>query len=90
LGEPDPEQAHGYLVAIGIGQLIFIVFGHGYDAGVNATPQNALATRLVQVWPPINETAAWPPDEPLDDFGLDASVRALGAFPGISLPGEGD
>ena len=88
-GEPDPEQGHGYLVAIGIGQLVFVVFGHGFES-ISATPTNELATRLVQVWPPVNEVAAFPPPEPLDDGGLDATVRALGTFPGISLPGEGN
>ena len=86
-GEPDPEQGHGYIVAIGVSQLVFVIFGHGYES-VSATPTNALSTRLVQVWPPIHEIAAWPPEEPLDDAGLDATVRGLGSFPGITLPGE--
>ena len=85
LGQPDPQQAHGYLVAIGIGQLVFVIFGHGFGH-LDATPRNALADRLTQVWPPVHEIAAWPPPLPLDDYGLDATVRALGTFPGVTLP----
>jgi hypothetical protein len=84
-GQPDPQQIHGYLVAIGIGQLVFVIFGHRFGH-LEATPQNALAHRLVQIWPPIHEVAEWPPAQTLDDAGLSATVRALGTFPGVSLP----
>lgn len=87
LGDVEPEQPHGYLVAVGIGQFVFIVFGHGFDH-LNATPRNALAQRLVQVWPPIHEITEWPPPAAFDDAGLTATVRALGTFPGVTLPGE--
>jgi hypothetical protein len=36
------------------------------------------------------EDAAWPPPQSLDDDELEVSVRALGTFPGISLPPHGN
>lgn len=66
------------MVALSIGELVFVVFGHGFDH-LRATPQHQLADRLVQVWPPIHEVAAWPPALPLNDAELDATVRALGS-----------
>jgi hypothetical protein len=89
LGDPNPEQGHSYLVAVGIGQLVFIIFGHGYGH-LDAHPRNALTSRLSQVWPPIHEVAKWPPPESFDEMGLDLTMRALGQFPGVTLPGEGD
>jgi hypothetical protein len=79
LGASDAVDAHSYLAAVGIGELVFIVFGHllATRESVFALPSEQ-ASKLIQVWPPIHEVVNWPPSDSLDDAALDAIVRSLG------------
>lgn len=85
-GPEDPKDAHGYLLAVTIGQLALVVFGHvlsmaPYSIG-DTLPGIALESQfpsqLVQIWPLVHEVVRWPPAASLDDAGMDAIVRSLG------------
>ncbi len=79
-GSGDPEYAHAYLVALGVGDLAFVVFGHLLPMRLPdfAFPQH-LGSKIIQIWPPMQEVVTWPPAGALDDADLDAIVRSLGA-----------
>lgn len=98
-GTENPQDAHGYLLAVTIGQLAMVTFGHtlavqlaSYSPG-DTLPGIALHERfpgqLIQIWPLANEAVRWPPPTIIDDAGLDAIVRAIGV-PWDEPPPDGE
>jgi hypothetical protein len=78
--DPDPRNAHAYLVALSVGQLALVVFGQHVVRPPYSHPlPERFALQLVQISPPIHEIVAWPPPNALDDETLEACVRSLGA-----------
>jgi hypothetical protein len=76
---PDvPDEAHAYLVALSVGQLAFVVYGHTFPIPQPFTMPAEFATRLIPIWPPEQEVVEWPPSDGVDYAGLEACVRSLG------------
>jgi len=77
-GTDVQEDAHGYLIALSVGELALIVYGHLLPHPAEFVLQEDHAAKLVQIWPPVHEVVDWPPSVPLDDAALEACVRSLG------------
>jgi hypothetical protein len=85
-GSNDPQNAHGYLLVVTIGELALVVFGHllpmppvGPDDPLPGIPlEDQFPSQLIQIWPFIHEVVDWPPPKVIDDAGLEAIVWALG------------
>ncbi|HEX4483456.1 MAG TPA: hypothetical protein VH081_06670 [Solirubrobacteraceae bacterium] len=87
-GTENPQDAHGYLLAVTIGQLAMVTFGHtlavplaSYSPG-DALPgiplHEQFPGKLIQIWPLTNEAVRWPPPAIIDDATLDLIARSLG------------
>ncbi len=75
----NPGRADAYLVVFTIGQLVLVVFGQVFrPMSIHALP-STVASALIQIWPPSQEVVAWPPADSLDNAGLEACARSLGA-----------
>jgi hypothetical protein len=77
-GTEDGDDAHGYLVALSIGQLALVVYGHVMPTPANFTLPDELDRKLIHIWRPLYEVVSWPPAESLVEADLDAIVSALG------------
>ncbi len=85
-GPNNEADADGYLLAVTIGELACVVFGHSLSLA-NYTVNDRLPGlaleetfpgQLVQIWPSVHEVVRWPPPKIIDDAGMDEIVRALG------------
>jgi hypothetical protein len=77
--DPDPRNAHAYLIGVTIGQLTLLVFGqHVVMPPYSHTLPGDFESKLIQISPPMHEVVSWPPAEPIDDEELDSCVRSLG------------
>jgi len=77
-GSDDPQDAHAYVVALTVGQLAFVVFGHVLAVPFNFSLPEQIAPRLEPIWPPTHEVVKWPPSDAVDDTALEDLVRSLG------------
>lgn len=83
-GSGDPEHADAYLIAVGVGQLCFAVFGHllapppQSREPIKLDLPDSLAPKLIQIWPLVHEVVEWPATDSLDDADIEALVRSLG------------
>jgi hypothetical protein len=75
----NPQDAHTYLVAITVGELAFVVFGHLLSTRLTFSLPQQLVSKLVPIWPPVHEVVGWPLQTTLDDAALEACVWSLGA-----------
>ncbi|HTX31728.1 MAG TPA: hypothetical protein VMD09_10090 [Solirubrobacteraceae bacterium] len=82
----NPQDAHAYAVALSVGQLAFVVFGHLLSVPIQLTvPEEG--SKLVPIWPPEREVVAWPPSDALDDAAITNVLTSLG----LPIPGtEGE
>lgn len=81
IGTPRPDkpgEAHAYLAALSVGELVLVVCGHVLDQPVFFDMPSQFNEQLVAIWRPQLEVAAWPPPKGLDPVDLEAVVRALG------------
>jgi hypothetical protein len=79
-GSDNPDGAHGYLVALTVGQLALIVYGHVMPVPAYRTLPSEFESKLVHIWRPTLEVAYWPPPETLTETDLDLIVTSLGPF----------
>jgi hypothetical protein len=76
---PDiPDEAHAYLVALTVGQLALVVYGHTLPVPLSFTLPAQFGPSLIPIWPPEHEVVKWPAAIGLDDAALEACVRSLG------------
>lgn len=85
-GSEDPQDAHAYLVALSVGQLAFVVFGHLLGIPIQFPLSEEVESKMIPIWPPTNEVARWPPANTLDDAEMNAIVTSLG----LPIPGAED
>lgn len=84
---PDPRQAHAYLIAITLGQLALVVFGqHVVMPPYRHRLPAQFANSMIEISPPAHEIVAWPPVEALGDEALETCVRSLGGAISPSQP----
>lgn len=77
-GPLDSQHTHGYLIAFSIGQLAFVIYGHGLPVPANVILPQQFNPKLIQTWPPIHEIVNWPPTNSLNDAELDTIMHSLG------------
>jgi hypothetical protein len=75
----SPDNVNGHVVALSVGHLVFVAFGHTIRGGPSATPSGPIVAKLRQIWP----TTGAPVDFPLrvtvaGNDGLRALVDAFG------------
>jgi hypothetical protein len=85
-GSQNPQDAHAYLVALSVGQLAFVVFGHLLGVPYTLTLPQEIRAKLIPIWPPTIEVARWPPADIIDDDAMNGVVLSLG----LPIPGTED
>jgi hypothetical protein len=83
-GSSNPQDAHAYVVALSVGQLAFVVFGHLLGVPIQFNVPEDLGSKLVPIWPPEREVVAWPPSDTLDDSAVINVLTSLG----LPIPGS--
>jgi hypothetical protein len=77
-GEAIPNDLEAYGASIHIGALAFRIYGHLIQDGPPDIPSAEMARSLTPVWP-VSPRVRWPPDQGIDDDGLVALVKSMGA-----------
>ena len=81
-GSDDPESTHGYLIALTLGQLALIIYGHVMATPASRSLPSEFDSKLIHIWRPGHEVVSWPPPDGLIEVDLDAIVSTLGPLIG--------
>lgn len=84
-----PDEAHAYMVALSVGQLALVVFGHMLDAPLELKLPAQFEGKLTPIWAPSIEVVGWPPPEGIDYQGLYAVVHSFGEPIPAAAPEQG-
>jgi hypothetical protein len=77
----DQPLRTAYSVAISLGNLAGLIFGHQYDASRSRLQfSGSIGAALIQIWPPLAENAEWPQDHALSYREFDGLTQSFAKY----------